>query len=166
MVRYLELPEPIRPLEVKPPLRVLTVLASPHDLPQLDTEREWANLQAAVGDLSARRRISLERLNPPTLAALQTRLRQGEYHILHFVGHGAFDEGSDEGFLLFENEEGQGAPVSGRDLGAVLADHRSLRLAVLNACQGAQASASDPYGGVGQKLVQRGCRPSSPCGHP
>jgi tetratricopeptide (TPR) repeat protein len=156
VVRYLELPEPIRPLEVKPPLRVLTVLASPRDLPQLDTEREWANLQAAVGDLSARRRISIERLNPPTLAALQARLRQGEYHILHFVGHGAFDEGSDEGFLLFENEEGQGAPVSGRDLGAVLADHRSLRLAVLNACQGAQASASDPYGGVGQKLVQRG----------
>jgi CHAT domain-containing protein len=61
------------------------------------------------------------------------------------VGHGVFDEGSDEGSLLFENEEGQGAPVSGRDLGAVLADHRSLRLAVLNACQGAQASASDPY---------------------
>jgi tetratricopeptide (TPR) repeat protein len=72
------------------------------------------------------------------------------------VGHGAFDESSAEGFLLFEDESGQARPVSGPELGNILADHRPLRLALLNACQGAQVSTSDPYGGAAQKLVQRG----------
>ena len=35
-------------------------------------------------------------------------------------------------------------------------DHRSLRLAVLNSCEGARATAADPFSGTAQSLVQQG----------
>jgi hypothetical protein len=156
LVRYLELPEPVRLLEVKPPLRVLVVIASPTDLPALDSAREWVNLQAALGSLSARRRVTLERLEHPTPSALQQQLRQGNYHVLHFLGHGAFDENTGEGYLIFEDETGRSQPLSSGELGRLLADHPPLRLVLLNACQGAQTATSDPYSGAAQKLVQLG----------
>jgi hypothetical protein len=46
--------------------------------------------------------------------------------------------------------------VTGQDLGVMLSSHRSLRLIVLNACEGARAASSDPFAGVAQSLVQQG----------
>jgi hypothetical protein len=37
----------------------------------------------------------------------------------------------------------------------MLAGHRSLRLAILNACEGARSSPSDPFAGVAQTLIQQ-----------
>ena len=39
IVRYLDLPQRIRPLAVTPPLRVLAMISSPDDYPQLDGAR-------------------------------------------------------------------------------------------------------------------------------
>jgi CHAT domain-containing protein len=45
--------------------------------------------------------------------------------------------------------------VSGTQLGTILHDCRSLRLAVLNACEGARTARDDPFAGVAASLVQR-----------
>jgi hypothetical protein len=45
--------------------------------------------------------------------------------------------------------------VSGPQLATLLADETTLRLAVLNACEGARNSLSDPFSGVASCLVQR-----------
>jgi hypothetical protein len=45
--------------------------------------------------------------------------------------------------------------VSGPDLGVLLFDHPTLRLAVLNACEGARTAADDPFAGVATSLVQQ-----------
>jgi hypothetical protein len=156
LVRYLDLPEPIRPLAVKPPLRILVMIASPIDCPSLDVEREWAKLKEALGDLEQRGLLALERLKPATLATLQQQLRRGEYHIFHFVGHGAFDEQAQDGLLLLEDDEGRGRAASGQYLGTLMHDERTLRLAILNACEGARTSRSDPFAGAAQSLVQQG----------
>ncbi len=156
LVRYLDLPERIRPLAVKPPLRVLVMISSPSDHPPLDVEGEWAKLKEALGDLEQRGLVALERLEEATLAALQRRLRRGEYHIFHFIGHGGFDERAQDGVLLLEGEHGRGRSVSGQDLGTLLHDERTLRLAILNACEGARTSRSDPFVGTAQSLVQQG----------
>ncbi|MGB8648224.1 MAG: CHAT domain-containing protein [Anaerolineae bacterium] len=156
VVRYLDLLESIRALAVKPPLRVLAVIASPTDLPALDVEREWGNLNQALTDLLASGLLELERLEPPTFAALQQQLRQGEYHILHFVGHGVFDPQAQDGSLAFEDESQQMRRVISRDIGMALHDHRSLRLVVLNACEGAKTSTTNPFGGTAQALVRQG----------
>ena len=91
LVRYIELPERIRPLAVQPPLKILVMLSSPTDYPQLDVEEEWTKLQNALGDLQKRKLVTLERLDEATLPALQRRLRQSPYHIFHFIGHGGND---------------------------------------------------------------------------
>lgn len=156
LVRYLNLPERIRPLGVKPPLRVLVMISSPSDHPPLDVELEWARLKEALGDLEQRGLVALERMGEATLVTLQRRLRREEYHIFHFIGHGGFDERAQDGILLLEDEARWGCPVSGQYLGTLLHDERTLRLAVLNACEGARTSRTDPFAGTAQSLVQQG----------
>jgi hypothetical protein len=156
LVRYLDLPEDIEPLPVNPPLQVLVMISSPMDYMPLDVEREWDKLNEALGDLQAHGLVSLTRLENATLASLQRQLRRSRYHIFHFIGHGGFDSQAQDGVLLTEDENGRGRPVSGYDLGTLLHDHRTLRLAVLNACEGARSSRSDPFAGVAQSLVQKG----------
>lgn len=156
VVRYIELPEQIRALSIHPPLNVLVMISSPRDFESLNVEDEWEHLQAALRDLSARGLVKLERLDAATLAELQKKLRERAYHVFHFIGHGGFDERAQDGELIFEDAEQRGRRVSAQTLGAILHDHRSLRLAVLNACEGARTSRSDPFAGVAQSLVQQG----------
>jgi len=156
LVRYLDLPERVRPLVVKPPLRVLVMISCPSGHPALDVEREWAKLRVALGNLRQRGLVGLERLEKATLAALQRRLRRGEYHVFHFIGHGGFDRRGQDGVLLLEDEQRQGRPVSGQELGMLLHDERTLRLTILNACEGGRTSRSDPFAGTAQSLVQQG----------
>ena len=156
LVRYLDLPERIRPLTVTPPLRVLVMISCPSDYPQLDVEREWTRLQEALGDLEQGGLVVLERLEEATLLALQRRLRRGAYHIFHFMGHGGFDERAQDGVLLLEDDGGRSCPVSGQYLGTLLHDEPTLRLAILNACEGARTSRTDPFAGTAQSLVQQG----------
>ena len=156
IVRYLEMPENIQPLAVKPPLRVLVMIANPKDYPALDVENEWLNLKKAVSDLEERGLLILERLETATPVALQYRLRREDFHVFHFIGHGGFDEGAQDGLLILEHENGLGKPLSGQYLGTILHDEDSLRLVVLNACEGARTGKNDPFAGTAQSLVQQG----------
>jgi len=55
-----------------------------------------------------------------------------------------------------ETDEKRGRAVGGSDLGVLLHDERTLRLVVLNACEGARTSRTDPFAGTAQSLVQQG----------
>jgi tetratricopeptide (TPR) repeat protein len=156
LVRFLDLPERIRPVTVKPPLKVLMMISSPSDYPKLDVEREAAKISEALSSVEQQGLVTVERQDDATLSELQRRLRQGEYHIFHFVGHGGFDDQAQDGLLILEDQEERGRRVSAQFLGTLLHDHRPLRLAVLNACEGARASRSDPFAGTAQSLVQQG----------
>jgi hypothetical protein len=156
LVRYLDLPERIRPLGVTPPLRVLMMISSPTDYPALDVRRESTKMTEALACLEQRGLVVVEQLEQATLSELQRRLRQGQYHIFHFIGHGGFDKQADDGILVLTDAEGRGRRVSAQFLGTLLHDHRPLRLAVLNACEGARASRRDPFAGTAQSLVQQG----------
>ncbi len=156
LVRYLELPERISPLTITPPLKVLAMISSPSDFPTLDVEREWKNLNSALESLQERGLLVLDRLDTASPVELQYSLRRNEYHIFHFIGHGGFNEQAQDGILLFEDENGRGRPLSGQYLGTILHDEQTLRLAVLNACEGARSGSNDPFAGVAQSLVQQG----------
>ena len=155
VVRYLDLARGHRPLRVAPPLRVLGVVSSPADYEPLDVDREQANLARAVSGLTDSGQMDLHWLERPSLSSLLRELQRDTYHIFHYIGHGSYDERAEEGVLLFEDEQGRGRPVSGDKLGMVLHDFTSLRLAILNACEGARTARSDPFAGVAQALVRR-----------
>jgi len=156
VVRYIELPEVIQPIAVTPPIRVLVMISSPSDYPALDGEAEWKRLNESLADLISAGTIAVERLDEATLSALQQRLRRSEYHIFHFIGHGEFDQALQEGVLLLERASKRGHRVGSQYLGMLLHDHNTLRLAILNACEGARSSRQDPFAGSAQSLVQQG----------
>ena len=156
LVRYMDLPERIQPISVTPPIRVLVMISSPTDFPTLDVEAEWTRLNEALADLVGRNQIAIERLDDATLETLQRRLRRERYHIFHFIGHGEFDDNAQEGVLILEGDKGRGHKVSSQSLGMMLHDHETLRVAILNACEGARTSRTDPFAGSAQSLVQQG----------
>lgn len=156
IVRYLERAEPIYPLVVELPLRILTMISCPFDFPALDAEREWEKLHAALRDLQRQQLVVLERLEDARLATLQRRLRQQDYHIFHFVGHGCFDQQANDGFLILTDEHQRGHAVSAESLGTLLRDKKMLRLVILNSCEGARNSRTDPFAGAAQSLIQQG----------
>ncbi|PYQ55058.1 MAG: hypothetical protein DMF53_28615 [Acidobacteria bacterium] len=158
VVRYLELSEGLNTLLDEPPLRVLAVISTPRGYRELaEADEEWRRLGTALEPLRSGDLIEIERLERPTFEALEARLRGGPpVHVLHFVGHGGFSELRGEGVLVFEDGNGNGLPVGGPSLAYLLQDHPSLRLAVLNACNGARASREDTFAGTAQALVQHG----------
>ena len=156
LVRYVEMPAPVRPFPISPPLRILAMISAPSDVAGLQDEEEWDKLNAALGELARRGMVEVDRLEAGTLAALQRHLRQHEYHVLHFVGHGGYDEDAQDGALALEGADQKTRLVTGRDLGLMLRGHHALRLIVLNACEGARSAPDDPFGGVAQALVRQG----------
>lgn len=156
LVRYLELPHPPQPLAVTPPLRVLGMIASPSDLHSLDGEQERQRVERALEGLRQDGVVELEWLVGQTWRDLQRALRRGPWHVFHFVGHGAFDANADEGMVMVCDDAGQARPLRATELGRFLAGHRSLRLAVLNACEGARGSEKDVFSSTASILVSAG----------
>lgn len=155
IVRYLKVANPQRPLRVHEALRILVIIASPQGWPKLDVEREWAAIYAALSEKRHAHLVSIDRLRAPTIGELQRWLRHNEVHVLHFVGHGYFDDRLQDSMLMFSDPDGRAAPISSAVLGTHIRDHDPLRLVVLNACQTARAADADPYSGMAQGLIQQ-----------
>lgn len=161
IVRYQHLSESIEPLRITPPVRVLVMISSPSGYPRLKVTREWRQLKRALASLEEAGLVKLERMHAATLSALQEQIRQATrnnegYHIFHFIGHGGYLNDSQTGILIFENDKKQAHEVSGTVLGTFLREQGSVRLVVLNACEGARASLTDPFAGTAQSLIQKG----------
>ena len=156
LVRYLELPQPVQPLRAELPLRILGMAVSPDGLPPLDIAQEKQRVETALEGLRAAGLVTLTWLEGQTWRDLQRELRHGPWHIFHFVGHGGFDRAADEGFVALADEAGEACHLSATQLGRLLADHRDLRLALLNACEGARGSTQDLFSATAAILVRRG----------
>lgn len=154
IVRYVDLPLRPRPLAVEPPLRVLGMISSPGDVRSLDTDGERALLDEACGSLDEQNLLEIDWVEEASLRGLLDRLNSGTYHVFHFIGHGDFDESAADGVLLFEGPAGRSHRVTGTELGTILSDHHALRLAVVNACEGARIA--DDWGGIAGSLMQYG----------
>ena len=131
------------------------MVSSPADVVALDATRERTNLEQALSGLVEHGAIDVTWLEDASLPSLLHALQRGPFHIFHYIGHGEYDRNVEDGVLLLEDERGGPRRVTGRDLGTILAPHKTLRLAVLNACDGARAAADDPFAGVATSLVQR-----------
>jgi hypothetical protein len=156
VIRYLDLALPLEPLAVEGPLRMLVVVSSPKDLPRLDVRVEWDRLSWALRQLSSAGRVAVDRLEVATLEELRRTLRTGHHHVLHYIGHGGFDHEAGQGVLVLEAHDESSARVRAEDLSDALGESETLRLIVLNTCEGARGSVVDPFAGTAQALVARG----------
>lgn len=166
IVRYMDLRTPNRVLGVKLPLRILVMISSPDDYALLDVDKEWSKLKKSLQHLIDQGKVELVLLTDATIPALLDQFRNPPFHVFHFIGHGGYDSAEGDGYLVFEEEseddEGVGERdgrvvrshrVNGERVANLLQNHTSIRLAVINACEGARSSVANPFGGVAQSLV-------------
>lgn len=156
IVRYLELPQSLRPLAAPTPLRILGMIANPSNLDPLDIAHEKQRMEKAVEELSARGLVELTWLEGETWRDLQRAMYEGPWHIFHFVGHGYYDPGSDEGYVALADESGRAQPLSATKLAHLLTDHPSLRLVLLNVCEGAKSGEHSLFSSTASILVRQG----------
>ncbi|HKZ83101.1 MAG TPA: CHAT domain-containing protein [Anaerolineae bacterium] len=148
------------------PIRVLAAISNPDDLEskyglsRLEVELEAGTLGEAltpIGEVE----IGIDFLHLEshvTLASIEKRLQRGAgYHILHFVGHGAFQRRTQQAALFLQDEDGHAAPVLDDVIAAMLARLRTPpHLVFLTACQSATRSTADAFRGLAPRLVEIG----------
>jgi hypothetical protein len=154
IVRYLDLKKAHKPLPVEGPLKIVGMVSSPTDVVELEVDVEKGRLEAALERPMRRGEVEIVWLENATLSALHEALEADDFHVFHYIGHGAYDEQAGDGVLILEDERGRGRPVTGGYLGQLMADELTLQLAVLNACEGARAGTEDPFAGVAASLVK------------
>ncbi|HEX8195660.1 MAG TPA: CHAT domain-containing protein [Pyrinomonadaceae bacterium] len=159
IVRFLNKPDEIENLLANTPLRILVIISNPANTGLLNVEEEWKDLKEAFKDLEEKNLVEIERLERATLEALDNKLSfqppDEPYHILHYIGHSEFDKNSGVGRLLFQNDEGNAHPLSAEWLANTLNNYRTIRLVILNSCEGASISATDSYAGTAQHLLRQ-----------
>jgi len=150
LIRYLPVAQPIPPITVEGPLRVLVALSSPTDHPRLDIAREWEILCQALEPSITAGRLELRRVpGNCTFDNLRDSLRHFSTHIFHFVGHGL------PGALVLEQESGRGLEMEATHLRSAFPSGALPRLIVLNACSGA-ISEDVPFSGLAQGFLKQG----------
>lgn len=180
LTRYITYAEAVTALPARPPWRLLYVAARPQDSAALPAESERLAVWQALQSLAADERLQLDLLTPPTYDELLAQTSATGYHILHFDGHGIFARRCPRcetmsyphlatcpacgaslggapplGYLAFEDAAGKTDYVSTADLENVLFG-RSVRLAVLSACQSGTVRGGSLFGGLGPGLIRAG----------
>lgn len=152
---------PAFPTPFVPPLRVLLITARPKDVGFVDPRSIALELLDEVHNLIERDDISagdieLDFLRPPTLDALRRRLNsEPPIHVLHFDGHGTFNEKDKQGTLSFEDEEDQLYAVTSEEIAQVL-QGSSVQLMVMTACKSAVGALDSAFSSVAARLIKGG----------
>jgi CHAT domain len=156
LVRSPDVIQPTEPRPFQPPLRILLVMSNPQGSAPLNLQEERARIDKIWGPLPDVKVDSCA----PVVSELLNKLRESDYHVIHYMGHGQYDQATGRGALVMAKEDGAKDLVSGEDLGVYLHDEVGrLRLVFLNACKTATTSARsgvDPFAGIATALIQAG----------
>jgi tetratricopeptide (TPR) repeat protein len=142
--------------EFELPIRILMVTCRPDGAGFIDPRSIAAPLLDSLDAIPEQ--VEVEFLRPPTLRALDERLRdlnKPRVHIVHFDGHGVYDKKVGLGFLLFEDDKHEMQPVDAEQLGTLL-NESGIPLMVLNACQSAKPDDQNPFASVASRLIESG----------
>jgi len=156
IVRRLQVHRPFSLRVQAPPLRVLILAASPIDFAPIDMHTEESQIVEALREITG---VEITILRQASLQNLHRQLREADFQILHFIGHGSINQESGESSIFLHGPSGVAQPVNGRDLSDSIGDQSSLRLVVLSACEAARATAADranPLSGIASSLVLAG----------
>ena len=137
------------------PLRILVASAQPVGYARLSIEQEEAVIRRGFEPLIAAGLVTVTTLARATPTKLHGYLSNGEFDVVHFIGHGTYDEERGEGRLVFVNEQGQEHSLGERSVREIFC-RRNLSLVFLNACETGAAGRAEFNKGVAQSLVAHG----------
>jgi len=157
LVRHVPAPHSPPALTLRPPLRILGMISSPAGLPALDVEAERSRLEDALRTHLDAGRVELSWLDDVSWTGVHDRLLEGEWHVLHFIGHGGYDTDTDEGVLAFIGRKGRADLVTASRLADLLDEAEPTpRLVVLNSCQSGASGTVDLFSGTAAALAHSG----------
>ncbi|HVT44312.1 MAG TPA: CHAT domain-containing protein [Thermoanaerobaculia bacterium] len=145
--------DPISPSDV--PLRILVVSAHPVGSGYLSIEEEESVILAGFRPLLDAGLASVEVLRSATPEMLHRSLEVARWDIVHFIGHGEYDEHSRSGYLVFEDDRGGIHRVPADVLRGLFCRH-GVKLVFLNACESGRGGIADYNRGVAPALVAGG----------
>jgi hypothetical protein len=137
------------------PLEILVVSAQPLGLAELSVEEETEVIRRGFDTLIEAKLAEVDVLPRATVPALHAHLSTGKYNVVHFIGHGTFNEEQKKGYLVFEDGRGGRSFLDERSAREVFCQ-RGLDLVFLNACQTSEADPADFNKGMAQALVAHG----------
>lgn len=138
-------------------LRMLVIISGPDDpkVPPLNTKKEQEIILEAVDSLYRKQKIQVDFTEDATFENVQDYLTEKDYHIVHFTGHGVFDEDNEKGYLLFENEKGKPRLIDNEEVAELFVE-RGIKLVVLSSCQTAKGSNRKSFADLASVLSIRG----------
>lgn len=137
------------------PLRILVVAAQPVGFGYLSVHQEIEVITRGFQPLIDAGYARVEVMAHATPGNVHARLSSGNFNVVHFIGHGTYDDKTNTGALIFENERGENYPLKNRSLREVFCQ-RGVSLIFLNSCQSATGGRADFNQGVAQELVAHG----------
>lgn len=158
-------------------VRILIVICRPGGAEDIPFRSVANSLLNGLGD-ELRRRCQIDVLRPPTFDRLSevlgaARAEGRPYHIVHFDGHGIFDDltarmlgrepRNKRGYVLFEGPNGGDEYVDGLSMGRLLVE-ADVPLLVLNACRSGKAEQGPghavqertPFGSLAEEIMSAG----------
>jgi outer membrane protein assembly factor BamB len=157
LVRHVPAPYTADPVEVRPPLRILGLIASPRGLPSLDVDAEKDHLAQALAEPLAEGLVEVVWVPEASWEGVHAQLLAGEWHVLHFVGHGDYDTGTDEGVLALVGSDGRPDLIDAGRLADLLGEAQPTpQLVVLNSCSSGQTGVNDLFSGTAATLARGG----------
>lgn len=145
------------PLAVTPPLQILAMVSAPANLDPIDVAGERDRLEDALAEQLKSGHVEIEWLQDVSWRGLHGALLSGRWHVLHFVGHGGYDDAREEGLLAFVGRDGRAEYVDASSLSDLLDEAEPTpRLVVLNSCRSAAGGSSDLFSSVAAALVRNG----------
>ncbi|MCA1583180.1 MAG: CHAT domain-containing protein [Acidobacteria bacterium] len=150
IVRYIDLMQVIRELKVQPPLHML--IAAPQGS-GLNALAETQNLFKAIEGMEGQ--VTTRLLDKDvTRAAISDVLRDEQFHLFHFIGHGEFQ--GNLPFLVLDDGRGGNESADHESVGGLFTNHPTMKLVLLNSCKGAEVSSTEPLVGMASQLVKCG----------
>jgi CHASE2 domain-containing sensor protein len=150
VVRYLDILQPIRNLSTTPPVRILVLIPASQGI---DVVREKTVIEQSLSDLRGFVEITYLEGNV-TSDMINDRFIDGQYHIIHFIGHGGFVSGTP--FLQVNTTGGETDHLLLDQFAKLLQDQVDVKLVVLNSCEGAALASGQAHVGMAPKLVESG----------
>jgi len=131
------------------------VSAQPVGFGRLSIDQEEAVIRRGFEPLVDAGLVEIDTLPRATPSMIHARLTTGQYQIVHFIGHGVYDEKRGEGNLMFVNENGSEYPLGERSVREIFRG-RGLSLVFLNSCESGRGGRADFNKGIAQSLVAHG----------
>ena len=149
VVRFLE-GGAVLPPEAWLPLKLLVVIPTAADL---DVDGELRGIREALEKIEPPVQL-IELKGPVTRKDLEQEFSRQNIDFLHFIGHGRVANG--QGALRLNQTALDPDWITGEELREMIKNHRSLRLVVLNSCNGAKGATSNAFAGVAPQLIKGG----------